>query len=79
MAIQKQGKAFTVLNVIKKLKAYEQKNPDAAPAIKVTVTGLAAAATAAGVFLAMNSGANAGVVQEIAQGLSSVSQIWLKM
>ena len=52
------GKAVgSVINVMKKLKGYEQKNPNAAKAIKITVSGLAAATAAAGVYQAMKSGA----------------------
>ena len=74
MALDKlKGKAVgSVINVMKKLKGYEQKNPNAAKAIKITVTGLAAAAAAAGVYQAMKSGGDAGAVQELAQALSAV-------
>jgi hypothetical protein len=74
MALDKlKGKAVgSVINVMKKLKGYEQKNPRAAKAIKITVAGLAAAAAAAGVYQAMKSGGDAGAVQELAQALSAV-------
>ena len=61
-----------VLNVIKKLKNYQQQNPKSAKAIKVTVTGLAAAAAAAGVFAIVTGGGDAGAVQELAQAISAV-------
>ena len=67
------GKAVgSVISVMKKLKGYEQKNPNAAKAIKITVAGLAAATAAAGVYQAMKSGGDAGAVQELAQALSAV-------
>jgi len=74
MALNKlKGKAVgSVINVMKKLKGYGQKNPNVAKAIKVTVAGLAAATAAAGVYQLMQSGGDAGAVQELAQALSAV-------
>ena len=74
MALDKlKGKAASsVINVMKKLKDYEQKNPNAAKAIKITVAGLAAATAAVGVYQIMKSGGDADAAQELAQALSAV-------
>tara|TARA_R110000851_G_scaffold71123_2_gene158425 strand:- start:410 stop:1165 length:756 start_codon:yes stop_codon:yes gene_type:complete len=75
MALQKlKGKAVApVINVMKKLKAFEQKNPKTAKAIKFTLKGLAVAVATAGLSSAMAGGGGPEELQAVADALASVA------
>lgn len=75
MSLQKlKGKAVgSVINVMKKLKAFEEKNPKTAKAIKFTLKGLAVAVATATLSQAMASGANPDEMQAVADALSTVA------
>ena len=75
MMLQKlKGKAITpVINVMKKLKAFEQKNPKTAKALKFTLKGLAVAVATAGLSSAMAGGGGPEELQAVADALASVA------
>ena len=75
MAIAKlKGKAVApVINVMKKLKSFEQKNPKTAKALKFTLKGLAVAVATAGLSTALASGGGPEEIQAVADALASVA------
>ena len=75
MAIAKlKGKAVgPVINVMKKLKSFEQKNPKTAKALKFTLKGLAVAVATAGLSTALASGGGPEEIQAVADALASVA------
>ena len=75
MMIQKlKGKAVApVINVMKKLKSFEQKNPKTAKALKFTLKGLAVAVATAGLSTALAGGGGPEEIQAVADALASVA------
>ena len=75
MAIAKlKGKAVgPVINVMKKLKSFEQKNPKTAKALKFTLKGLAVAVASAGISTALAGGGGPEEIQAVANALTSVA------
>ena len=75
LAIQKLGgKAFApVLNVMKKLKSYEEKNPKTAKALGFVLKGLAVAVASAGLSTALAGGGGTEEIQAVADALASVA------
>jgi hypothetical protein len=75
MALQKlKGKAVgSAINVMKKLKAFEEKNPKTAKVLKFTLRGLAVAVATATLSQAMAGGANPDEMQAVADALSTVA------
>ena len=68
------GKAFgPVINVMKKLKSFEQKNPKTAEALKFTLKGLAVAVATAGLSTAFAAGGGPEEIQTVADALASVA------
>jgi len=74
MALQKlKGKAVgPVINVMKKLKAFEKQNPAIAKAIKFTLRGLALAAATTAMSQAMASGGSPEGLPDLASALSTI-------